>query len=110
MNRTVKKQFWLSREEEDKLKENARKTCLTEAGFLRFLIMGFSPKEKPDAQFHKDMSQLAAIGNNLNQIAARANSTGIINTAEIRREIDALSTFRIALIKKYLEPDEIPWR
>ena len=58
MKRTVKKQFWLSREEAEALQKNAERTCLTEAAFVRLLIKGFMPKERPDEQFYKEMKQL----------------------------------------------------
>lgn len=62
MGRTIKKQFWLSREEEEALKRNAEKTCLTETALVRLLITGFEPREKPATAFHQDMNRLSAIG------------------------------------------------
>ena len=109
MKRTVKKQFWLSREEAEALQKNAERTCLTEAAFVRLLIKGFMPKERPDEQFYKEMKQLAAIGNNINQIAAKVNSTGEIDGERLKTDVEALKAFRIALMKKYLEPDEAEW-
>ena len=109
MKRTVKKQFWLSREEAEALQKNAESTCLTEAAFVRLLIKGFMPKERPDEQFYKEMKQLAAIGNNINQIAAKVNSTGEIDGERLKTEVEALKAFRLALMKKYLEPDEAEW-
>ena len=91
------------------LQKNAERTCLTEAAFVRLLIKGFMPKERPDEQFYKEMKQLAAIGNNINQIAAKVNSTGEIDGERLKTEVEALKAFRLALMKKYLEPDEAEW-
>ena len=55
------------------------------------------------------MKQLAAIGNNINQIAAKVNSTGEIDGERLKTEVEALKAFRLALMKKYLEPDEAEW-
>lgn len=45
--RTVKKQFWFSRDEAQDLAKKAKKTCLTEAAFVRLLVRGYEPKENP---------------------------------------------------------------
>ncbi len=105
MNRTIKKQIWLSEEEDRQLKEKAEATCLTEAALIRMLIQGFLPKEKPQADFYKAMNQITAIGNNLNQIAARANTFGFADVKALECEIENLRNFRLALEKKFLEPE-----
>ena len=43
--RTVKKQFWFSRDEAQDLQKKAKKTCLTEAALVRLLVRGYEPKE-----------------------------------------------------------------
>ena len=76
---------------------------------MRLLITGFEPREKPDSAFYQDMNQLSAIGNNLNQIAARLNSSGTVDSTQLKEEIEKLKAFRLALLKKYVEPDEAQW-
>lgn len=109
MGRTIKKQFWLNSKEAEALRRNAEKTCLTETALVRLLITGFEPREKPDDAFYQDMNQLSAIGNNLNQIAARLNSNGTVDSTQLKEEIEKLKAFRLALLKKYVEPDEAQW-
>ena len=109
MGRTIKKQFWLNSKEAEALRRNAKKTCLTETALVRLLITGFEPREKPDVAFYQDMNQLSAIGNNLNQIAARLNSSGEIDHVRLEEEIEKLKALRLALLKKYVEPDEAQW-
>ena len=109
MGRTIKKQFWLNSKEAEALRRNAEKTCLTETALVRLLITGFEPREKPDAAFYQDMNQLSAIGNNLNQIAARLNSSREIDRTQLKEEIEKLKAFRLALMRKYVEPDEAQW-
>ena len=48
MKRTIKKQFWFSRDEAQDLQKKAKKTCLSEAALVRLLLRGYEPKEKPD--------------------------------------------------------------
>lgn len=55
MKRTVKKQFWLSRDEAQELQKKAKRTCLSEAALFRLLVRGFEPKEKPDDRFYDVM-------------------------------------------------------
>ena len=44
--------------------------------YIRTLLNGHSPKETPPLEYHRLIRELNAIGNNLHQIAARANATG----------------------------------
>ena len=53
--------------------------------------------------------EFAAIGNNLNQIAARLNSSGEIDGVQLKEEIEKLKAFRLALMKKYIEPEKGTW-
>ncbi len=106
MNRTIKKQFWISRSEDAELKAKAEKVCLTEAGLLRMMISGFQPKEKPDAEFYKAMNQISVIGENLNQIVKRAHMLGFVDVAALEYELECLCSFRLAMEKKYLEPEK----
>lgn len=45
MKRTIKKQFWFSRDEAQDLRKKAKKTCLSEAALVRLLLRGYEPKE-----------------------------------------------------------------
>ena len=103
--RNIKKQFWLNDEENQKLRKKARVTGLSEADLLRFLISDFLPKEKPPQEFYEAIKQLRAIGNNLNQIAKKANSLNFINVDYYLNEVDKLNHFIIQIKKDFLLPD-----
>ena len=60
--RNRKKQFWLSFEEERQLRLNAIKVGLSESEYVRSLIMGYHPKEKPSKDFFDLMMELRKIG------------------------------------------------
>ena len=81
--RTVKKQFWFSRDEAQDLQKKAKKTCLTEAALVRLLVRGYEPRERPDERFYDTMRQLSSIGNNINQIARAVNARGFATKEEI---------------------------
>ena len=80
MKQRIKKQFWLSPQDARELKRKAKLCGITETAVIRILLHGYEPKEKPDARFYEAMRQLSAIGNNINQLAVKANTLGFIDT------------------------------
>ena len=112
MKRTVKKQFWLSRDEAQELQRKAKRTCLSEAALFRLLVRGFEPKEKPDDRFYDVMRQLSAIGNNLHQITVKANALGFIDTQKLNSELDRLHKFQADVERQFLRPEksDLKWQ
>ena len=92
--RNIKKQFWFSREETQMLQRKAKKACLSEAGLIRLLLKGYEPKEKPDDRFYDVMRELSSIGNNINQLAAKANSLGFIDAPMLKAEAAKWTKFQ----------------
>ena len=85
MKQRIKKQFWLSLEDNAELKRKAELSGLSETSVIRLLIRGFEPREKPDARFYDTMSELSAIGNNINQLAVKANALGFVDMPMLNR-------------------------
>lgn len=77
--RDIKKQVWLNETENKRLKENAKKTGLTESAYIRNLIMGYKPKEQPTENMYEILNQLKLVGINLNQIARKANALDLVD-------------------------------
>ena len=94
MKRTIKKQFWFSRDEAQDLQKKAKKTCLSEAALVRLLLRGYEPKEKPDDRFYDAMREFSAIGNNIHQISVKANALGFIDTQKLIASWSACTSFR----------------
>ena len=86
MNKRIKKQFWLSPEDAAELKRKANLCGITETAAIRILIRRFIPREQPDAKFYETMRELSAIGNNINQLAVKANTLGFIDVPMLREE------------------------
>jgi len=105
MKRTIKKQFWFNREEAQDLQKKAKKTCLTEAALVRLLIRGYEPKEKPDERFYDFTRELSRVGNSLNQLAAKANSLGYIDTPMLEAELKKLHKFQADIEDEFLNHD-----
>ena len=106
MKRTIKKQIWLSKEENAELKRKASMTCLCEAALLRYLLQGFHPKEKPDNRFYEAMRQLAGIANNINQLAAKAHSLGFIDAQKLDEEVIRWHQFQADIERQFLRPED----
>ena len=88
--RGIRKQVWLDEKENSCLQNSASKAGLSQENYLRALIKGYVPKELPPVDYHAMMRELRAIGNNLNQIATRANATGHIARTAFQYEANRL--------------------
>ena len=99
-NRTIKKSFYLSEEENRLLKEKCFYGFISESSFFRMCIL--NKEIKPDEKFYDTLEQLRGIATNINQIARVANQTRIIDVDSLKifeKEVkDIISDLR----KKYL--------
>ena len=84
--RGIKINVRLNQNEHEHLLKQAEKSGLPKEVLIRALIMGIDVKPIPPDQLSEILRQLSAIGNNINQIARIANTTGRIS----REDIDAL--------------------
>lgn len=87
--RNIQKIVRFNRKEAQDLAAKAKKACLSEAGLIRLLIRGYEPKEKPDDRFYDVMRELSSIGNNINQLAAKANTLGFIDAPMLRMKLQS---------------------
>lgn len=104
--RTVKKQFWFSRDEAQDLQKKAKKTCLSEAALVRLLVRGYEPKERPDERFYDVMRQLSSIGNNINQLAAQAHTLGFVDVKKLESETVRWHKFQADVERQFLRPEK----
>ena len=74
------------------LKEQAKISGFKMEPFIRSLIMGSQIKPRPPDEIIKLYRELSAIGNNINQLAYKANGLGVMNVEEVKK-------MRIALEK-----------
>lgn len=88
------------------LKSRIRKTGLSQEAYLRILINGRIPKEKPDDRFYTVTRELAAIGNNIHQLSAKANALGFIDAPLLAREVQAWGEFRLAIRRRFLDAEK----
>ena len=95
----------LSDKEYEKIKISADKVGVPREVYLRMLISGTAPKEKPTADFYSMTRELNAIGNSLNQIAKVANSKGFINVNAYEENAQKLNGLIIEISKAVFTPE-----
>lgn len=112
MNKRIKKQFWLSPEDAKNLKDKSELAGLSETAVIRLLIRGYEPREKPDERFYTAMRNLSAIGNNVNQLAAKSHSLGFIDAPMLKSEALRWHKFQADIEATFLRPgqSELKWK
>lgn len=80
----------LNEKEQQHLASQVKKSGLSQEAFIRFLINGYVPKALPPLDYYAMMRELHAIGNNLNQLAAKAHAIGHLDRAAFQQEADQL--------------------
>lgn len=96
-NRVV---FRLSDAELAALNRDVKKTGFSREEYLRIVTKMIRPKERPPADFASVLRELSRIGNNLNQIARKANEAGSIDVVEYRRNAAELQDVMSQLIRE----------
>jgi len=78
------------------LNQNVQRSGLTREAYLRVLISGLVPKEKPPLDFWAMNRELHYIGNNLNQIARQAHA---VNAIDAKHYDEGVQLFQDAVLK-----------
>ncbi len=105
--RSVQILFRLNEEEAEQLYELVRKSGRSKEAFLREMVKGYRLCEKPDPEFYGIMRELSAIGNRINQLAAKANALDFVDAPMLREEAKKWHDFQIDVRKKYLLPRKV---
>ena len=104
--RNIQKIIRLNRSEAQDLQKKAKKACVSEAGLIRLLLKGYEPREKPDEKFYDAMRELSAIGNNINQLAAKVNTLGFVDAPQLKKEAERWHKFQADVERTFLRPDK----
>ena len=110
--RNIQKIVRFSRDEAQDLQKKAKKAFLSEAGLIRLLLRGYEPREKPDERFYDVLRALSSIGNNINQLAVKANALGFVDAPQLKKEAERWHKFQADIERTYLRPDksEMKWQ
>lgn len=103
-NRNVQILFRLNDEEAEQLQILVERSGRTREAFLREMVKGYRLCEKPDPEFYKMMRELSAIGNRVNQLAAKANALDFVDAPMLREEAKRWQEFRLDVSRSYLLP------
>ena len=89
----------LSDDEDNLLREKATKCGLSRQSYLRSLLKHTPIKEQPSADYLAILKALERIGDNMNQIAAKANTLGYVDKVLYRKEADNLEKVIAELVR-----------
>ena len=100
--RNVHIQFWLDKKEAEAFQKKVKRSGLSREAHLRHLVNGLVPQDAPPPDYYAMMRELHGIGNNLNQIAAKAHTLNALDVQrydENCRKLDeAIKTITAAVI------------
>ena len=94
--RNIHIQFWLNRKEAEVFSKMVKRSGLSREAYLRHLINGLIPQNAPPPDYFTMMRELHSIGNNLNQIAQKAN---VLNVIDVKRYDEAVRLFEMTVKK-----------
>ena len=103
-NRTIEIKVRLNQKEADTLNERVKKSCLSREAYLRQLINGLVPQDAPPTDYYTMMKEFYRIGNNLNQIARKAQSLDMIDVPLYKKTVGEFKT----AVKQITEAVVIP--
>ena len=102
--RNVHIQFWLDKKEAEAFQKKVKRSGLSREAYLRHLVNGLEPQDAPPPDYYAMMRELHGIGNNLNQIAAKAHT---LNALDVQRYDEACRKIDTA-VKKITEAVILP--
>lgn len=94
--RSIRREITLNEKEDKKLQSLMQKSGLTACQLLRKFILETEIRPRPPDEYAQLLRELSAIGNNINQMAYKANGLGEICVEEVR-------AMRVAFEKLYKE-------
>ena len=99
--RTTEMHLRLTPEEKETLTEKAKLARLSREEFCRRILNGAIVKEAPSVDVRQLLWQMRRIGGNLNQLLARANTVGFIDTIQLKKELAELRKAREVIVEAY---------
>lgn len=93
--------------EYEKLCSLSEKTGLPKSTYIRFMIKGQVPRDRPSPDYYFMTKQLYRIGTLLNQIAARAHTTGYIDTKRLKETMMVHRQALLDIQKAVLLPEAV---
>ncbi len=86
--RTNRIQVWLNDEELKSLNKKVKCTGMCREGYIRNVLRGVVPIERPSVELMDVIRELRFVGRNMNQIAMRANETNMVDALQYKKNFD----------------------
>ena len=102
----------LSQEEKTLLENSARCCGLSKTAYLRRLILGAEVRALPSQEIKALRTEIHHIGNNINQLAIKANALGFIDTQMLKAEALRWHKFQADVERVFLRPEksDLKWQ
>ena len=112
MNRRIKKQFWLTPEEDAEFRRKVDLTGLPQSSVIRMLISGYEPRERPDERFFQAMQTLYEMISTAQMLLERSRQLGVVDKETVEREINRWAYFICNIESEFLRPEKskIKWK
>ncbi len=91
--------------EMDTLTKKSRKAGLSREGYCRHILNGVEVKEAPPADVPMLIREVRRVGYNIDQILKRANSIGLLDVPQLRKDMADLRTVEKLIVDAYTMPD-----
>ena len=83
---------YFSKDELDALTKKIRKSHLSREGFIRAAVAGKEVKDGPTADVPALIQEVRRVGYNIDQLLKRANSIGLLDVPQLRKDVADLRT------------------
>ncbi len=107
LKRNIQIAFRLTEQEFQELEQKVKMSGFSREAYIRSVLGGYVPKEKPPPDYRAMMRELHAIGNNIHQIAARANATGFFMKDEYDRYYHELKDAMLRFQRAVTKPEKL---
>jgi len=105
--RNVEIKLRLDKKEAESLNKRVRKSGLSRESYLRHIINGLVPTDVPPPDYYNMMRTLHGIGNNLNQIAQKANVLNVVDVKRYDENTAALDNAIVEITNAVMLPRKI---
>ena len=99
---------WMNEQEYRHLRAQAELAGMGIDPFIRSIVSGVQLRPRPPDTYTTLLRELSAIGNRINQLAAKANALNFVDAPMLKEEAQRWHEFQIAVRKKYLLPRKAP--
>ena len=96
----------LDEDERAALEKGLQASGLPLSAYLRRLILGESIQAAPSEELRRLRTEIHQIGNNINQLAIKANALGFVDSQMLKNEVLRWHKFQAAIEREFLRPEK----